>query len=99
MERMSWGQEEFADLDLGDKRLNRRQVKLAETFSRQPTPSIPAACGGWGDTRGAYRFFAHEDIDWQDILKPHSQASAHRMAEPPPFPSPHANTHPHFTTT
>src|SRR6218665_2306466 len=75
MERMSWGQEEFADLDLGDKRLNRRQVKLAETFSRQPTPSIPAACGGWGDTRGAYRFFAHEDIDWQDILKPHSHAT------------------------
>ncbi|MCW8182283.1 IS4/Tn5 family transposase DNA-binding protein, partial [Verminephrobacter eiseniae] len=23
MERMSWAQEEFADLDLGDKRLNR----------------------------------------------------------------------------
>ncbi|ABM58838.1 IS4 family transposase [Verminephrobacter eiseniae] len=83
MERMSWAQEEFADLDLGDKRLNRRQVKLAETFSRQPTPSIPAACGGWGDTRGAYRFFAHEDIDWQDILKPHWQASAQRMAEHP----------------
>uniref|UniRef100_UPI002243AB66 IS4/Tn5 family transposase DNA-binding protein n=2 Tax=Verminephrobacter eiseniae TaxID=364317 RepID=UPI002243AB66 len=70
-------------MDLGDKRLNRRQVKLAETFSRQPTPSIPAACGGWGDTRGAYRFFAHEDIDWQDILKPHWQASAQRMAEHP----------------
>src|SRR6218665_3915437 len=80
MERMSWAQEEVADLDLGDKRLNLRQVKLAETFSRQPTPSIPAACGGWGDTRGAYRLFAHEDIDWQDILTPHWQASAQRIA-------------------
>lgn len=80
---MSWAQEEFADLDLGDKRLNRRLVKLAETFSRQPTPSIPAACGGWADTRGAYRFFAHEAIGWQDILKPHWQASAQRMAEHP----------------
>src|SRR6218665_199037 len=83
MERMSWAQEEFADLDLGDKRLNRRQGKLAETFSRPPTPSIGAAWGGGGDTRGAYRFFAHEDIDWQDILKPHWQASAQRMAEHP----------------
>src|SRR6218665_4122240 len=83
MERMSWAQEEFADLDLGDKRLNRRQVKVAETFSRQPTPSIPAACGGWGETRGAYRFFAHEDIDWQDLLKPHWHASAQRMDDHP----------------
>lgn len=80
---MSWAAEEFAELDLGDKRLNRRLVKLAETFSRQPTPSIPAACGGWADTQGAYRFFAHEDIDWQAILKPHWQASTERMAEHP----------------
>lgn len=80
---MSWAQEEFADLDQGDKRLNRRLVKLAGTFSRQPMPSIPAACGGWADTRGAYRLFGHEDIGWQDILKPHWQANAQRMAEHP----------------
>jgi len=80
---MGWAQEEFAEVDLGDKRLNRRLVKLAETFARQPTPSIPAACGGWADTRGAYRLFAHDAIGWQDILKPHWQASAQRMAEHP----------------
>ena len=33
---MSWAAEEFADLDLGDKRLNQRLVKLTEIFSRQP---------------------------------------------------------------
>ncbi|MDR1422993.1 MAG: transposase, partial [Azoarcus sp.] len=54
---MSWVDEEFADLDLGDARLNRRLVQLAETFARQPQASIPSACGGWSETKGAYRFF------------------------------------------
>jgi hypothetical protein len=64
---MIWAAEEFTGLDLGDERLNRRLLKLAETFSRQPSQSIPAACGGWADTRWAYRFFAQDDIGWQDI--------------------------------
>jgi hypothetical protein len=81
--KASWASEEFADLDLSDKRLERRLLKLAETFARQPTASIPAACGGWAETRGAYRFFAQDEISWQDILKPHWQSSAARMAEHP----------------
>lgn len=80
---MGWAAEEFVDLDLGDERLNRRLRKLAECSARQTMASIPAACGGWGDTQGAYRFFAHEAIDWQDILAPHWRASAQRMAEQP----------------
>jgi hypothetical protein len=80
---MSWATEEFAGATLGDKRLNDRLVKLAEKFSRQPSQSIPAACGGWADTRGAYRFFAQDDIGWEDILAPHWQNSTQRMAEHP----------------
>jgi hypothetical protein len=83
MLKMSWAEQEFADLELGDKRLERRLMKLAEAFSRQPSQSIPAACGGWADTRGAYRFFAHDEIGWDDILKPHWQNSAKRMAMHP----------------
>lgn len=75
---MSWAADEFAELDLGDERRNRRLRKLAETFARQPMAAIPAACGGWADTQAAYRFFAHESLDWRDILAPHWQCTAMR---------------------
>jgi IS4 transposase len=80
---MSWAAEEFGDAKLGDKRLTDRLVKLAETFGRQPSQSIPAACGGWAETRAAYRFFAQEEIGWEDILAPHWQNTTLRMAEHP----------------
>ncbi len=80
---MSWAAAEFAGLDLGDERLNRRAVKLAETFSRQLMASIPSACGGWAEAKAAYRFFGSDSGDWQDILQPHWQSSRLRMAAPP----------------
>ena len=80
---MNWAEEEFADLDLGDKRLHKRLKKLAETFARQPTASIPAACEDWADTQGAYRFFAQDRIGWDDILAPHWKNTQARMAQHP----------------
>lgn len=81
---MSWAAEEFADLDLGDKRLNARMVKIAESFARQPTASIPGACGGWAETQAAYRALSNQrDFDWQDLLKPHWACTQARMAEHP----------------
>ncbi|MDR1367371.1 MAG: hypothetical protein LBJ76_01455 [Candidatus Accumulibacter sp.] len=68
---MSWGAQGFADFDLGDARLNRRLVPLVETFARQSQASIPSACSGWAETRGAYCFFGAESVGWQDIREPH----------------------------
>ena len=39
---MGWAEEEFETLDLGDTRLNRRAVLLAERLSQKPGASIPA---------------------------------------------------------
>ena len=41
---MSWAQDEFKTLELGDQRLNARAVLLAERLSSKPTESIPTAC-------------------------------------------------------
>jgi hypothetical protein len=70
---------EFKGIDLGDKRLNRRAVLLAEQLSGNPTASIPQACGGWAETAAAYRFFAQDKLEWADIMEPHWQSSAERM--------------------
>jgi hypothetical protein len=62
---------EFAQLDLGDARLNRRARTLMERFAADPTASILEACDGWGETISAYRFLGNESVDWRDIMAPH----------------------------
>ena len=70
---------EFKGIDLGDKRLNRRAILLAEQLSGNPTASIPLACGGWAETAAAYRFFAQDKLEWTDVMEPHWQSSSERM--------------------
>jgi hypothetical protein len=76
---MNWAAEEFKTLDLGDKRLDKRAVLLAERLSEKPTASIPGACQGWAETQGAYRFFRQEDVEWSAILEPHWTCSLERI--------------------
>ncbi|KVZ58906.1 hypothetical protein WL19_02270, partial [Burkholderia ubonensis] len=75
----SWAAMEFKGIDLGDKRLNRRAILLAEQLSDNPTASIPLACGGWAETAAAYRFFAQDKLEWTDVMEPHWQSATERM--------------------
>ena len=83
---MTWAEEEFAGADLGDKRLNRRLVKLTERFADKPTASIPGACPDWSETQAVYRFFdqtnnAKRPLDWETILTPHMERTEARMRQ------------------
>ena len=40
-----WVLSETSTLDLGDRRLNHRCQRLMSDFARQPTASLPKACG------------------------------------------------------
>ena len=75
--------EEPNTIDLGDQRLNRRSRRVLEKLYTKPGASIPAACGGWPETKAAYRLFDQEGVTGQQILEPHYQASAERMAAHP----------------
>ena len=35
---------------------------------------IPSACGGWDETRAAYRLFDHPEVTAQQVLEPHYRA-------------------------
>ncbi len=72
---------ELEGIDLGDKRLNKRSVKLIETLAADPQASINAACDGWSDTIAAYRFFDNEAVKPNQILQPHIDATKRRMSE------------------
>jgi hypothetical protein len=75
--------EELSDLDLGDARLNRRACTLIENLARHPEKSIPAACGGWHETKAAYRLFDSETVTAQALLEPHRECTVERMMAHP----------------
>jgi hypothetical protein len=80
---VTWAAEEFETVQLGDKRLNSRLIKLAEQLAAKPEASIPSACGGWGDTAAAYRLLDNERCDWREIIEAHGRCAMQRMAELP----------------
>lgn len=71
--------DELACIDLGDQRLNRRAGQVLEALWSKPSASIPGACGGWAETKAAYRLFDHPQVTAQQVLEPHYQASVERM--------------------
>lgn len=80
---MSWAEEEFREIDLGDERLDKRAIVLMDKLSARPTASIPSACGGWAETQAAYRFLSNDEVTWEGILAPHWECSRRRMAGQP----------------
>lgn len=74
-----WAHEEVKSADLGDQRLNERLAKLLGQLGHHPQLSIPAACGGWGETMAAYRFFDNDKATFETVLSPHRDASVERM--------------------
>jgi hypothetical protein len=74
-----WTEHEFAGIDLGDARLDRRAKKLIERLAAKPAASIPEACDGWSETCAAYRFLRNTDVTWDAILAPHWERSQERM--------------------
>ncbi|MFM8453643.1 MAG: IS4 family transposase [Gammaproteobacteria bacterium] len=78
---MEWAAEEMSAADLGDERLNKRLVILLNTLGNQAQLSIPAACGGWSETKAAYRFFDNPNVKAEKVLAPHKAASIERIKQ------------------
>ena len=78
-ESTHWISEEFAGLDLGDERLNKRAKRVMERFSANPAASIPTACRGWAETMATYRFLGNEEVEWREIMVPHYAQTRQRM--------------------
>ncbi|MGL6071195.1 IS4/Tn5 family transposase DNA-binding protein, partial [Craterilacuibacter sp.] len=63
---MMWAQQELGGAQLGDAKLSRRLVQLADRLAEHPSASIPQACRGWAEIQAAYRFLAQDKLDWRD---------------------------------
>ena len=70
-------------MELGDARRTERLIKLMDDLSGQPTGSIPLACGGWPETKAAYRLLDNPAVEWREILEVHTAQTVARMASQP----------------
>lgn len=66
-----WLNEEFSEIEFGDKRLKVRFLKIAEQFSKKSEAPINQACEDWADTKAAYRFFNNQKVSSEKIISEH----------------------------
>lgn len=82
-----WIDEEFATLDLGDERLERRFCSVLEQRMNHPNLSIPASTEASdtathkSEVEATYRLFDNDRVDDQKILEPHYQRTRARIAQ------------------
>lgn len=74
-----WAVEEFSEVELGDKRLNDRLIRLCDRLSEAPESPINQACQDWAETKAAYRFFKNENVDVDKILSAHCEKTGERV--------------------
>jgi hypothetical protein len=72
---------EVEDVDLGDKRLDRRLCKVIEELGESPSLSIPAATQGRAEMEAAYRLFDNPKVTPEKILQPHIEATRQRISQ------------------
>lgn len=79
LDNSSWAKEELEKVDFGDKRLNKRFLKVATSQAKTPQLSINAASFDWSCAKGAYRFFDNPKVLPEKILEPHIENTVHRI--------------------
>ncbi len=73
--RTEWAKQEFGTVDLGDKRLRDRLIKIAETRWQRPNGSyLEAAEGDRASTKGYYYFIDSP----RETLNPEAMTATHR---------------------
>ena len=82
-EDTNWAVSECADAELGDERRTTRLVELAGVLAQHPTAALPEACGDGAMLKAAYRFFANDAIEPQDVLLSHIEATYGRLSKVP----------------
>jgi hypothetical protein len=76
-----WAAREFADAAVGDRRLVRRLVSVAQDFYARPQANLPQACGTRAKTKAAYRLLDHDQLSLPQLLAGHYVSTVERMGD------------------
>jgi hypothetical protein len=67
-------------IEVGDRRVERRLRQVTAAVAQHPERSLPQACPDWAAQQGAYRLFAHEELEPTVLSAALGRASAARCA-------------------
>lgn len=67
----TWILNQFEEVDLADKRRDRRLIKVATNMLNAPEQSLPKQNTDWSDAKGAYRLFDNPHVTFNAITEPH----------------------------
>ena len=76
---MSWVAEELKTASLGDKRRNRRLIKIVEDLSSMPNASVTQAARDQAAVQGIYEFWGNVRVESNEILAAHRDSTLSRM--------------------
>lgn len=76
----TWAESELGCCPLGDARLTRRLVKLAEAFVAHPGALIPQATGSRKAAKAAYRFLDNGRVGGGALIEAHRHETRYRVA-------------------
>jgi hypothetical protein len=83
MDNNAWAEQEFGGAPLGDARLSRRLVDIAQSKAEKPGHAFTGVAeGDWPAVKAYYRLIDHPDEDavsMPHILKPHREQTVRRM--------------------
>ena len=81
---LNWVKQQWSNSDLGDKRRNKRLIKLANNMINKSDQSITKQNQVWSDIKGAYRLLSSDHVTHQKLQKDHwenTQQAAHEVDE------------------
>lgn len=65
--------EEFSNIDLGDKRRDKRFLRVMDKLFESSEQSLSQSMGSWCEAKAAFRLFASEHLDEEKILSAHRE--------------------------
>lgn len=77
----AWAAEELKYADLGDRRRNKRLIRLVSDLAAQPNVSVPQASGDWAATQGAYDFWQSPHVKAEAIRQAHQTSTLERVKQ------------------
>ena len=74
-------EDEFAGLDFNSSRLEKRFVRTMETLSKHPDKSLLSCSENRAEAKAIYRMLGNENLDREEILRAHREATIKRMVQ------------------
>jgi hypothetical protein len=76
-----WAEATFGSVQLGDPRRNRRAVAIAHALARETGASLPKQLHDGAALQATYRFLHSGHVSYEDLIRPHVQATQHDCRE------------------